>query len=243
MFSAMSPRAIYSPVADPAVVFNAYRPPDPRMVTVPIIRPPLPKPPEWSTRNMARPSWECQLNPLLVHHLSGSPVIHFDLRLPTLAITVLPPSHVLGANPRPLSEADLAQHATWPACSQLTIAAVADEPLFGSATFPWPISVVATNEAQGVTCGDVWTALGKGVMQHVLPREYHALSSSRQNQVKLSYWARCSPQAPVEENGPPRPPEDDGCRRIDVLGTRVMFRGLEPAPGVDGSWVMFLGPP
>jgi hypothetical protein len=186
-----------------------------------------------------RPSWACQLNPLLVHHAAGVPLVHFDLRLPPSAITLL-----RGA-PTPLTEADRTQHATWPALAELVITSVADEPLFAptlglGAAFPWAIR---TSNPGGVTCGDVWAALAEAVMLHVRPSEYASLSPARKEQVKLSYWARCASDLPVEEGAPPRPGPDDGCRRIDVLGTRVMFRGLEPAPGVDGSWVMFLGPP
>jgi hypothetical protein len=171
-----------------------------------------------------------------VHHAAGHPLVHFDLRLPPSAITLL-----RGA-PAPLAPSDSAQHATWPALAELTIASVADEPLFaaGGGAFPWPVR--AANPG-GVTCGDVWAALAAAVRLHVRPGEYAALSAARKEQVKLSYWARCAPDLPVEDGAPPRPGPDDGCRRIDVLGTRVMFRGLEPASGVDGSWVMFLGPP
>jgi hypothetical protein len=232
---------LMSPVADPRTVFNTLRPPDPNHA----LGVPPRKPPEWSMPGHSRPSWACQLNPLLVHHAAGVPLVHFDLRLPPSAITLL---HGPGA-PAPPSAADRAQHATWPALAELVIGAVADEPLFAPATalglgvaagFPWAVRMANPG---GVTCGDVWAALADAVMLHVRPGEYAALSPARKEQVKLSYWARCASDLPVEEGAPPRPGPNDGCRRIDVLGTRIMFRGLEPAPGVDGSWVMFLGPP
>lgn len=97
---------------------------------------------------------------------------------------------------------------------------------------------------------DVLAALADSAMLHVRPSEYNALSASRREQVKLSYWARCTAASSQPSDGEDgeaerrvQPAPDDGCRRIDVLGTRVMFRGLEPAPGMDGTWVMFLGPP
>lgn len=40
---------------------------------------------------------------------------------------------------------------------------------------------------------------------------------------------------------PYKPVLDDGARRIDYLGERVMFRGLEPSPAKDGTWMLFVG--
>jgi hypothetical protein len=213
-----------------------------------------PPPPEWATPDLSRPpppAWACQLHPLLTHAAHGA-ALHFDLRhAPDSALVAVPA--VFGVQHRRITADELAQPATWPARAELPVARVADD---APALPP-----LAAHNPEGVRVGDVLAALYAAARTHVRPGEYTALGPKRREQVKLSYWARCA--APPAEDGaedaeaaspPPqeeRPGPDDGCRRIDVLGTNVVFRGLEPAPaGGDaasqaaaGAWVVFLGPP
>ena len=69
--------------------------------------------------------------------------------------------------------------------------------------------------------------------ERVSAEELAALSGTRRAQVERAYWQR------VQEL---RFPDEDGVRRVDYLGDRFMFRGLEALPGEDG-FMIFFGPP
>jgi len=53
----------------------------------------------------------------------------------------------------------------------------------------------------------------------------------------MAYWSRVRRNQIMDLHS-----NNDGLRRVDYMGDRVMFRGLEPSPRKDGTWMLFLGP-
>lgn len=191
-----------------------------------------PRPPIWSTPDLSRPppsAWACQLNPFLQHHHHGRAPVLFDVRRVPSLITFADAPGVV-----PLAPGDRAQPATFPLVPELRIAQLADDPL----GLPWPVVV---RNPGGVTCEDVWAALYAALQERLGWVEYEALPEGRKEQVKWTYAERTRTDLSAEA---PAPGWEDGCRRIDLVGTRCMLRGLEPSTSGDGTaWTMFLGPP
>lgn len=185
-----------------------------------------PRPGRWSDPRPGEPlpfPWECQLNPFLEHKLFGVSALYWDLGQPHGGILYGEAEATI-----PLSPADKAQPATWPFLTHMYINAVADDT---APHFPWPFMVF---NPRGIKCEDVFEAIFENFQQHVSQHEHDSWSALRQRQSGRAYHIRLA----SEDR------EGDGLRRIDYLGHRVMFRGLEPNPNRDGSgWVMFIGPP
>jgi hypothetical protein len=200
-----------------------------------------PRPPHWRTPRLEEPSpfpWECELNFFLKHKSVGLHPILFDIGRETSGIIYsLPQNQTI-----PIWQADLAQPATWPFLTHISIRAIADDT---TPTFPWPFTV--TNP-QGISCGDVFKTIVENFSQRVSQTEYENWSTRRKENASHAYWQRVRNCQAMDEQV--RHLTDvvptggnDGLRRIDYMGDRVMFRGLEPSPKKDGTWIMFVGPP
>lgn len=205
-----------------------------------------PRPELWPTPPPSPPSVpppladELALNPFLEHRRTGLPPVDLDLRRPALWVYLGEPP---GAAPlvespeapklHPLLELDGpngAQPATHPGVGALNAGALADDP---APCVRWPFIVLAHHPALPVSVADVLEALHENFRQCLTEEEVAALSPARQDQLFRTYWSR------VECYGGGG---TDGLRRVDYLGDRYMFRGLEPAPSGDGFMIYF-GPP
>lgn len=93
---------------------------------------------------------------------------------------------------------------------------------------------------------DVFQALYDNFQQHVSRREYNNWDERQQNIARSACWNRHG-QNQHRHNwlGESALPGGPHLRRIDYLGDRVMFRGLEPVPAQEkngSAWILFLGP-
>lgn len=201
-----------------------------------------PRPSLWPTPPLGPcplPPSEIQLNPFLRHRLFGRPPLLFDLRMHP-CIVWLGELPALDGDDEPWripflpDGANGAQPATHPPVSLLHISALADD---NFTRFPWPFAVRPHHERLPVLVMDVLNACVANFEEFMRAEEVAALPEERRNQMYNAYWDR------VRRMWSGRiPGDDDGLRRIDYLGDRVLFRGLEPAP--DGSgFVLFVGPP
>lgn len=179
-----------------------------------------PRPSRWIESKPGEPlpfPWECQLNPFLQHLPYGPPPLCWNLGKP--------PSGVMFGKTEaaiPLNAADKAQPATWPFVTHMYINAIAEDPV---PTFRWPFMVF---NPRGITCGDVFETIYQNFQEHVSASEYQSWEDIRQRPASLAFQAR---------NGGIH---NDRLRRVDVLGTHHMFRGLAPHPNREG-WTMFVG--
>lgn len=107
------------------------------------------------------------------------------------------------------------------------IVGVADEP---AANFPWPFMI--TNP-KGITLSNVIDAIYDNLQEFVSTEELSSWPKWKQRHALGAYTARVKSQY--------RTKVGLGLRRIDYLGQRNYFRGLEPSPNKDG-WLMFVGP-
>jgi hypothetical protein len=101
--------------------------------------------------------------------------------------------------------------------------------------FPWPILI--TNE-QGIILEDVFNAISDNFSLHVAVEEYNSWDERRRDQAGTAYWSRVRRTQSMHSYHT----YNDGLRRFDYMGDRVMFRGLEPSPRKDGTWMLFVGP-
>lgn len=172
-----------------------------------------------------------RLHPLLQHTYTGQTALCFDIGRPPAGIMWMS-----GPSPIPLVESDLAQPATHPVMTQIHIADVADD---SAPTFSH--SIMVHNEC-GITCSDIFEAIWKHFQRHVRPEEYNSWSGRRRDLAARAYHKRV--HEPLDWTQPNSiPGRRDGLRRIDYMGDKVMFRGLEPSPRNDNTWLMFIGPP
>ncbi|KAI0090110.1 hypothetical protein BDY19DRAFT_888197, partial [Irpex rosettiformis] len=222
-------------------------------------------PPRPSLWNMPPPSFpsspplprNLQLNPFLEHRLTGVPPIMFDIRFmvnsiilgETPSTTDLPPSSPSSTNsssirsrhPRfimfDIEGPNGLQPATYPGVPALTICALADEMTLN---FPWPVMAICGDNSLPVTVRDVLKAIYLNFQEYMTEEELGCLTRLRRGQVERAYHQRVKdlPGCPV----------DDGIRRVDFLGDRCVFRGVEPVrgdeDGLEGEgFVLFVGPP
>jgi hypothetical protein len=91
----------------------------------------------------------------------------------------------------------------------------------------------------GITCEDVFIGIYENFQEHVKRREFNSWPVARQERCNRTYNVRMQErrQMCAEESS-----ETVGLRRIDCMGDRVMFRGLQPSPIHEGAWIIFLGP-
>lgn len=173
-----------------------------------------------------------QLHPLLQHTYTGQTAFCFDIGRPPTGTMWM----AGGPIPTPLSEQDLAQPATHPLVTQMHIADIADDP---APTFSHSILV---HNTCGITCGDVFETIWRHFQEHIRPDEYDSWSPRRRDLAARAYHKRV--HEPLDWAQPNNiPGRRDGLRRIDYMGDKVMFRGLEPSPRKDNTWLMFVGPP
>lgn len=200
-----------------------------------------------STNSQFPPS-SIQMNPFLEHRLMGTSPIRFDIRLGADAALAGegPP---IPEDPVPLlmflcpNGPNGAQPATYPGLRQLHISGIADDPV---AKFPWPFTVTTSHESLPITVLDVMDAIYCNFEQLMTAEEYASLDIERKHQVERAFHVRqaikrSSDMLLICTGRPPRL-EDDGIRRVDYLGDRWIFRGLEPAPDGNG-FILFVGPP
>jgi hypothetical protein len=99
--------------------------------------------------------------------------------------------------------------------------------------FPWPMMVYST---RGIQLRDVFLAISENFAQYVAVEEFSRWSAERKGCARGAYYRRVAGEGEGEER------VDAGLRRVDYMGGRVLFRGLEASPEKDGTWVLFLGP-
>lgn len=199
-----------------------------------------PRPALWPTPRPSStplPSTELQLNPYLTHRLFGRPPIMLDMRdhLIRAQLGQLEPTTPGGYPKQYLfcpDGPDGCQPATYPPVTELYIGALADD---NCTTFPWPM-LVTPRDGLPVMVRDVLNALIANFEEWLTCEEIAALSDQRRAHMLRAYWERVGTIICGRIPG-----DDDGLRRIDYLGDRVWFRGLEPSP--DGvGFVLFVGP-
>lgn len=92
--------------------------------------------------------------------------------------------------------------------------------------------------ALGITIQDVFDAIFSNFAIHVSEEEYNSWDERRRALAGRAYWSRVNELRHLgRADG-----SESGLKRIDYLGERVMFRGLEPAPGRENAWMLFIGP-
>ncbi|KAH8082813.1 hypothetical protein BXZ70DRAFT_1012225 [Cristinia sonorae] len=194
-----------------------------------------PTPPSSPRISSLTPS-QIQLNPFLEHRITGKSPLKFDIREGSQD------NVELGDDPPAIQDETRrtpkfylmsprcpngGQPATYPGVTEIRITALAENQL---ARFPWPFTVRA-RDGLPVTVQDVLFSIMVNFEQYMFGHELMALEQRQRDRIKVAYETRLSEKAHVP----------DGVRRVDFLGDRVMFRGLEPAPSGDG-WMMFVGP-
>jgi hypothetical protein len=91
----------------------------------------------------------------------------------------------------------------------------------------------------GITVQDVFEAISYNFSLHVSSEEFASWDERRQAQAGAAYWNKVSRNQAMSSW---RPFRNEALKRVDYLGDRVMFRGLEPSPRQDGTWMLFVGP-
>ena len=93
---------------------------------------------------------------------------------------------------------------------------------------------------------DIFQALYVNFQQHVSGTEFNSWDERQQNIARSACWNRhIRDQFRSNWLRLPTIPGGPHLRRIDYLGDRIMFRGLEPAPAQEkngSAWILFLGP-
>lgn len=119
--------------------------------------------------------------------------------------------------------------------THMHIQPVAEDPL---PHFPWPIEIA---NPRGITCGDVLDAIARKLLEYVPEKEYNGWTHHRRVMAARTYHQRARKSVdPAKLEG--ALVVRDGLRRIDYVGGKVIFHGLEQASvTVDDTWFMFLG--
>jgi hypothetical protein len=170
--------------------------------------------------------WQYHLNPFLQHRAVGYSPVYFHIGGSSLAVYHrLPLRHGFAV---PLWPEEFAQPATYPFLTEMHIKSIADDD--STVPFPWPIIV---HNPGGLLVRDIFGALSDNFAEYVRQEEFALWPEERKGAVNHAYLERVSM---------PTYSQDPGLRRVDYLGERVLFRGLEASPEKDGTWIMFLGP-
>jgi hypothetical protein len=199
-----------------------------------------PRPSLWSTPPASPlPSTptasQLQLNPFLEHRRTGVPPFIFDIRF--LITTIILGQAVPDGGGDPfyvMFEPDGpngAQPASYPGVSALSITALADDMM---TQFPWPATALSRHGSMPLTVRDVLDAVYKNFQEYMTKDELLSLTGLRKSQVMRAYQQRLRDLPNLSPN--------DGVRRVDFLGDRYIFRGLEPTEDGEG-FVLFVGPP
>lgn len=143
----------------------------------------------------------------------------------------------------PLAPSDWAQPATHPYVDSLEIMAVAEDP---SLEFAWPVTI--TNQ-RGILVEDVLLGIWANFNELVTSGEYNSWETPTREAANNACWHRATPQARTggasgsgAGAGSSRAQQraTDRLRRVDWLGERIMFRGLERDE--ERGWIVFVGP-
>lgn len=178
------------------------------------------------------PPWECILNPFLVHLPLGRPRLYWDISHGSTSIVW---GQTEDNQSIPMLDPDKAQPATYPFLTEMHVSGLADD---SGPSFPWPFTV---KNDYGITCHDVISAIFYNFQQPVYKEEEASWSMLRRRQAAYAFHVRI--HSPNTEYSLRTPGEREGLRRIDYLGDRFMFRGMESSPRRDGTWIIFFGPP
>jgi hypothetical protein len=202
-----------------------------------LIHPALPpRPTLWDAGAASFPFiWDYHLNPFLQHRVVGySPVYFHIASTPGAVYHRLPLTRNLTV---PLWPEELAQPATYPFLKDMHIKNIADDD--STNPFPWPMIV---HNSDGVLLRDIFAAISENFSQYVAQEEFSHWTEERKKTAKRAYRARVAIANTSLDPFIPPSHDNTGLRRVDYMGERVLFRGLEPSPEQDGTWVMFLGP-
>lgn len=91
-----------------------------------------------------------------------------------------------------------------------------------SRTIPWLIDIPASNPAIGVTCGDVIERLSEYLQGRISKNDYSKASRETQEALKMTYHHNRS-----RDEGVPGGRLGEGLKRLDWLGQKTMWGGLE----------------
>jgi hypothetical protein len=100
--------------------------------------------------------------------------------------------------------------------------------------FLWPMQI--RNE-RGINLQDVFNIISANFREHIYQNELDSWDERRRYQSWAGYWGRVRRNQIVDFHS-----NNAGLKRVDYMGDRVMFRGLEPSPRMDGTWMLCLGP-
>lgn len=99
--------------------------------------------------------------------------------------------------------------------------------------FLWPMEI---SKEEGIILEDVFNIISENFREHIYQNEIDSWDERRRDQCHAGYWSR------VRRNQIADFHNNAGLKRVDYMGDRVMFRGLEPNPRMDGTWMLCLGP-
>lgn len=135
----------------------------------------------------------------------------------------------------PLAPSDWAQPATHPYLDTMRIIAVGEDP---SLSFAWPVTI--TNP-RGILVEDVLRGIYVNFQELVTREEYESWEGLARDVTNTAFERRL---ALLSQRPPPQDDSDrpsvDAVQRVDWLGERFMFRGLERDE--EGDWILFVGP-
>jgi hypothetical protein len=175
----------------------------------------------------------------ITHHLPSSPSIHqpalhhylsahspgrlqilYDLALPTFSPMHMASSHGLTSRPALLSSHELIQPATCPSVFRLFITC----PILNRApSFTIELAYHGVGPATPITLGDVLFVLHSRLHERITHRDWTALSDEAKWDVGRAYRTRCANSG----TGMERTQRADGVKRVDLMGGRTRFVGLE----------------
>lgn len=185
-----------------------------------------PRPAAWKGVIPGQPlpfPWEVHLNPALQHIPMRTPTLWWELRGSLNPLWVDGP----GGSSFRIAHEDWAQPATQPFLTHMTIVGIADCGI-GMHLFNHTI-----HNPYGIIIEDIVKNVQANMQQNVDIDELAMFKKRRRGNIKRATQRR------VREVGPHS--ASNSMKRVDLLGERYMFYGLEPSPDKDG-WIMFVGP-
>ncbi|TFK72610.1 hypothetical protein BDN72DRAFT_894592 [Pluteus cervinus] len=177
----------------------------------------IPPPIYWSHANIkSQPSTSCTLNPYLSRIPLGVPPLRWSISDGLFGVV---DAHRDDAFP--LMD-EMMQPATCPLVSKLVIQGLADNVI----TLDFPIIIRNT---QGVTCRDVFLGIYQHFQVAVTDEERSALRRRNQQEAETNYNQRSAKRG-----------QDRWMKRIDLVFSKLYFRGFESYPST-GGYLMYLG--
>jgi hypothetical protein len=121
----------------------------------------------------------------------------------------------------------------------MDIESIADD---GDFPFPYPMHV---RNPRGLLVRDLFSAISANFQQYVAKEEYLGWTKERRKTADRAYAGRRAFMGIISEPWTVHGELEESetwLRRVDYMGDRVLFRGLEPSPVQDRTWILFLGP-